>query len=348
MRRKLSFPLAALVFLLSPAALMPETRMLVSFSGPEAKSELGAIMDRDMAVELDRAGLTVVSGRGAATAAEAGEIRYGFSCVATGDKDWISLSIALSDRLSGKILASAVLDEPVTLELDARLAAAVRRMLAEAGLDKLPPRSEAKPTVVGAVGGKPRATKAASDGVPAAAVSAMPPGSEVRSAAIVPERRTGPSLQFHAAPLLIVGGGSDYFQYGADISVFLGGERRLGDLSLGGGLRADVARIFPTLAPGQGYVYLSSFGLEGRLIAPATGGFRFFVRAAGGPCLVAASPDSSSTELKLLPQGSSSLGLRLGDPESFTLDVDLGFYALFEREVPLMAFMPGLAAGWRL
>jgi len=38
----------------------------------------------------------------------------------------------------------------------------------------------------------------------------------------------------------------------------------------------------------------------------------------------------------------------LGDPESFTLDVDLGFYALFEREVPLMAFMPGLAAGWRL
>ncbi|MDA8424734.1 MAG: hypothetical protein M0Z80_01235 [Treponema sp.] len=322
--------------------------MLVSFSGPQSTSELGAIMDRDMTVELDRAGLTIVSGRGAEAAAGAGGIPYGFTCVAAGDKDVVRLSIALSDRASGRILASAELSEPVTLELDSRLAAVVRRMLAQAGLDKLPPHGEAKPAALGAVEGKPRATKAASAAVPAATVSAMPPGSDIRSATIVPEGRAGPSLQVHAAPLLIVGGGSDYFQYGADVSLFVGGDRRFGNLSLGGGLRTDVARIFPAAAPGQGYVYLSTFGLEGRLTAPATGGFRFFVRAAGGPCLVAASPDSSSAELKVLPQATSSLGLSLGHPEGFTLDVDLGFYALFEREIPLMAFMPGLAAGWRL
>jgi hypothetical protein len=88
----------------------------------------------------------------------------------------------------------------VTLELDAKLAATVRQLLATAGLDKLPPRSEAKPVALGGAEAKPPA-QAASTPVPEARVSALPLGPGVQSAAIVPERPAGPSLQFHTKPI---------------------------------------------------------------------------------------------------------------------------------------------------
>lgn len=352
--------LAAMVL---PLASHAQTRILIESSGGAEARGLAGIVERCAVLALERAGFAPARGSGAGEDPPEALLLCSSSLAAGG----YELSLELRSAAEGQaLLAEARLSGPLTLDLDERLIEEVSALVALSGLEPGPPPAP-RPAVASLPGdAAPRAGAAApaSASAEAPVLARAPAGGEAvlmtgpvpisagGEALVIPQSGGPPALSrlglgLSTAPVLVVGAASDYFRFGFDASCSLGYSFRFGSFSLEAGLRAGYALLYSAGQVG-GEVHLASLGPEFRGRWPAEGRLSAFLRAGLGPLYLAVAPETGETLGKILPACSAGLGLEFLPSPGFSLGLEVGLLAVFERNLPLLGLAPGLVAAWRL
>lgn len=348
--------LAAMVL---PLASHAQTRILIESSGGAEARGLAGIVERCAVLALERAGFEPAraGGEGAPEAL--------LLCSASLSESGFELSLELRSAGEGQtLLAEALLSGRLSLDLDERLIEEVSALLEASGLEPGPPPAP-RPAVASLPEERaPPAGAAASANAEAPVLARAPAGGEAvlktgpaplsagGEALVIPQSGGPPALSrlglgLSTAPVLVVGAASDYFRFGFDASCSLGYSFRFGSFSLEAGLRAGYALLYSAGQVG-GEVHLASLGPEFRGRWPAEGRLRAYLRGGLGPLYLAVSPESGETLGKLLPFCSAGLGLEFRPSPGFSLGLEVGLLAVFERNLPLLGLAPGLVAAWRL
>lgn len=377
MKRRFAFVLAALIL---PVQSYTQARILIESRSQTGAEGLSGLVGRCSAFAAGREGFEAVYPGGEPEEASLAAVLRCDSSLDGGD---YRLNLALyGPGKNQAALAEAGLSGRLSLDFDDRLIAAVRELISsaslkasrerdrgadskpEASLDEaleaelaelaalsFPARTSAEMTGGGA--GElpleeplPRETEALAPVVqPSASPAPIIPSPE--AARVDQARPSRLRLALSSAPLFVVGGASEYFRYGIDASCFLGLRFDLSPLGLEAGIRAGYDLIYSAGAVG-GELQLAALGVELKGSWPAEGLFSLRLRVGGGPLYLAASSESAGLLGKLLPFCSAGLGLDFRPAPGFTLGLDAGALAAFERSLPLFALAPGLSAAWRL
>ena len=344
--------LLVLAFMVLPLASHALTRILIESRGGAEARGLSGIVERCAALALERAGFEAYRGGGEGE----GPPEAILLCSSSLAEGSFELSLELRSAGEGQaLLAEALLSGRLALDLDERLIEEISALLADSGLE--PGTPPGPPPAASA----PRAGPAPLAGSPGAASAPAQPLGEApvlaRASAggepLVIPRAGAPGsasrlgLGLSTAPVLIVGAASDYFRFGFDAACSLGYSFRLDAFSVEAGLRAGYALLYSAGQVG-GEVHLASLGPELRARWPAEGRLGAVLRAGLGPLYLAVSPEGGETLGKLLPFCSAGLGLEFRPGPGFSLGLEVGFLAVFERNLPLLGLAPGLSAAWRL
>jgi hypothetical protein len=340
-----------LALLILPLPSYAQARILIESRFQTGGEDLSGIVERCAALAAGREGFEAIySGENPDGAASAAVLR----CDSSLDQGDYSLSLALfAPGEDQTALAEAGLSGRLSLDFDDRLIAAVCELISAASLE--PSRERA----------------AVTDSEPEApldeSLDAEPPDAEPEPVALVVRSPVSPApsipspvgarvdraspsrfaLSFASAPLFVLGAASDYFRYGIDSSCFFGLRFNHSAVELEAGLRAGYDLVY-SAGQVEGELHLASLGVELKGIWPAEAPFSLRLRAGGGPLYLAAASESAGLLGKVLPFCAAGLGLDFRPSAGFTLGLEAGLLAVFERSLPLFALAPGLSAAWRL
>lgn len=324
---------AALILCVYAPASAADDSVLQIIVSPDPVSGLDDVFYLAAGVELTRAGLTSrrvrtsVVGRSGATdmrlvgaAARSADAAFVLLLEYVRDDSGLSYRLALYATPSETPIATRCATSPIDIDLDARFAAAVRELIAEAG-----------------VGGR-RTEQTAIEGVDLALGASGTP---------VLERVAGPELSVVTSGLFVAGGGTDWFRYGAAASLsggYVPVGTRFGVLL---GVRSAVIRLF------------REEGVEGGDLSVVTGGAdvlvgtvyrapaRIGVRAsAGAAALVVVR--RTDTLAKVVPYAEAGLAARVPLGKMLAVGAEFNWLVVFEPGVPLMWLSPSVTVTMEL
>ena len=317
-----------LVFIL-PA--FSQARILVAATGTPSDPKLSSVLERAAMLAAQQSGFAATAwaqpgaaeGSAGSLTRDAEAIGAQFLLTIRFTEEGGSVTTAMSlARVGGSApLLTRTAGFPFDLDLDARVTAAAHELLVDPGVEAALRRAE---------------REAAPSGRPAAPA----PGRTPQVA-----RKWSPVFSGQAAPLLLIGSGSDYFRYGA-AALFFGGVRFPNrSMTIETGLRVGAARIFPIPVLPQATVYTFLGGPEVAIGTSPDAALGAGIRAGGGAAVITLQLPGASLLAKTVPfvDGGVSMTLRALGP--LHVGVDLGFLAIFEGGYPIMGVAPALLVG---
>ncbi|MFO7780791.1 MAG: hypothetical protein R6W94_04130 [Spirochaetia bacterium] len=305
--------MALLLAFIAVAALSGQPTIAQDVAGEPSDPELARIISRGARVELERAGLEVVSGE---------EAEFHFVGRYTVEDGVTTLDVSIRRNVDGEVMARKRDRAEVGLEFDSRVAALVRELTVDAGIART--RNEVQQDVAGQ---------------PPSPSTEPPAEVEVPATARAPR---GLQLGAGFSPVLITGGATEYFKYGVMPWISARYQFPIRSASAAAGFYAGGASVLPDVEDTDGTVWLLPFGPEVRVGPAADSAVRVSARLAGGPAAVSIETRQSGRLTKLVPfvLGGMLLTTRLG--EHFALGLDASYWVVFEEAYPLMAFLPGV------
>lgn len=369
MERSLVRLLWMLLLASTAAAAQAEPRIYLLASGTPSNPALSNVIERAAQLQLRGAGLTgVVGGRlpsvtggppEGATAAAQPQSSFVLSVRFRTESGKVLMDLSFADAAGGKLLDESSVAFPLDLNLDVRVGAAVKQVLASAAVRAAlaaarraadQTRAASSPHGSASPAGGPSVQ--AEGGVAGKAVPARPQESGVAtlapgaaSTATPAKPRWGFTASGQAAPLVLVGGASSYFRYGADLSLFAGTRLPTRGLVLQVGVKLGATELFPVsgLLPGQAYLLLA--GPEVRIENGVSSPVGVAARASAGAAVILLRMAGASTQAKTVPYVDAGLSTSLRLIGTVRLGVALGYLAAFESEFPIMGFAPALEVG---
>lgn len=342
-----------LAFMVLPLASHAQTRILIESRSETEGRGLAGVVERCATLALERAGFEPAFAAGDAAPAAS------LFCSSSLEGGGFELLLELRSSSEGQaLLAEARLAGRLSLDLDERLIEEIAALVAGSGLEPGPRRAPPLATA----GAPPAGDSPPGTTTGALAPFALLPGAEALAgdAAALPGASpstlpaaggsASPSrlgLDLSSAPVLVVGAAAEYFRFGFDASCSLGYSFRLDAFLLEAGLRAGYALLYSAGQVG-GEVHLASLGPELRVRWPVEGRFRALLRLGAGPLYLAVAPEAGESLGKVLPCCAAGLGLEFRPSPGFSLGLEVGILAVFERSFPLVGLAPGLVAAWRL
>ncbi len=324
-----------LLFVSSALAGFAQPQVYLDSLGSPQQATLRGVVDGAAKLELERAGLKALVVGGAADLSDAAVVRAArrsgspFLLLVRyrTESDTVALAASFIDAGSGRSLQERKESLAVDLNLDAHVAAAVRSLLED------------------------RAVQEAIEAARRAEARERSARSPVRAAVLQAGGRPsgaswGLAAGVQVAPLFLIGGGSNYFRYGADLSLFGGVQLTVRTLSLQTGLHVGATQLFPVagLLPGSAYLFLG--GPEVRL-GTASGAVRVAARASGGAAVIMVRMDGQAAQATTVPYAEGGLDASVEVMGGLALGMELDFLTAFESEYPIMGFAPSLTVGTR-
>ncbi len=349
---------AASFFFLLLVLILPafsQARILVAATGTPSDPKLSSVLERAAMLAAQQSGLAATAwARSGAAAGSAGSLTRDAEAIGaqflltirfTEEGGSVTMAMSLA-RVGGSApLLTRTADFPFDLDLDARVTDAAHQLLVDPGVEAALRRAEkeaapfGRPAPGARVGrtAEPGAAREQAAGGPAAAPA---PGRTPQVAG-----KWSPVFSGQAAPLLLIGSGSDYFRYGA-AALFFGGVRFPNrSMTIETGLHVGAARIFPIPVLPQATVYTFLGGPEVAIGTSPDAALGAGIRAGGGAAVITLQLPGASLLAKTVPfvDGGVSMTLRAVGP--LHVGVGLGFLAIFEGGYPIMGVAPALLVG---
>lgn len=316
----------------------------------EDQGPLSDVTRRSMAVELERAGLQVESREAVPpegmsqeelrSMAEAADVQYVAKLRFDSAGETASFGMALYDGATGRSLASLDKENiPLELEYDTVVARSARALLAEAGVrfDRLvaDERSISSPPT----------DEGEDPGFRQVPVTPEPPVDERGEQAL---GESGFAFGVGIAPALVTGEASDYLKFGFLASLSGGYRVRGSGMTLGLGLLAGAAKLYPEGSASTLDLYVLPFGTSLRVESSSSAALRVGVRASGGVALLSVNGGPQGDLAKFVPYALGGVEISYQVARSFLLRLESNYAVFFEEVYPIMAFSPSLAVEWQL
>lgn len=330
--------LCALLLVLAGAAAHAEDSILQIFVAIEADPRLEEVLYLAAGVELTRAGLT--SRRTQASVTDpSGAIDPGLvtSEARRTDADFVLLmvydtrpsevhiEVSLDRPVFDGPLASKNITSPLDLDLDSRVAAAVRELINEAGIERL--RTDR--TAIEGFDFSPRAPPV---GPPATEPAVTAPG--------LPEV-SGPELAVTTAGILIVGDGTRLFRYGVAASLSGGYVPAGRGVGVFMGARGSVIRFLANADVGGGTLYVVTAGPDVHVGSVYRSPARLAMRISGGVAAVIVAREED-TLAKSVPFAELGVFARLPVGRIVAVGMEINYLTVFEPGLPLMGLTPSI------
>lgn len=325
-----------LLFLLCGAAAFSQPLVYLEAVGSPPEAKLGGVVTGTAKLELMQAGLKPVGSRTAhapassdrtfVLAAKESGSPFLFLVRYTSTPEAVVMDLSFVDVTKDRIVKERHETLPLSLDLDSRVASAVQRLIED-------------PSVREAIARVPHTPERA----------APPGGAGTVGTPVRPQMTERSSWAFtfsgQASPLLLVGGGSTYFRYGADVSFFGGVQLPVSRISLQTGVQLGATQLFPVpgLLPGSAYLFLA--GLEARVGTPPPATVRIGARAGGGAAVIMVQMQGGSPQATTVPFVDGGVAASVRIVGAVALGVELGYLAVFESEYPVMGLAPALTVG---
>jgi len=361
------------VGLLAAAGLRADPMVLHEFHSVEPDSRLENLLYLSAAAELAEAGVSSTRDKGD----PAYRLRTGYEVQ---ERD-----VAVHYRLTPgeerqEILAELHVEGEIDVDLDRRVARAIRELLERAEIDpdpsreavieglfaarpvdpdeREPHRDEVLPDE--ASGRLQRRTPEPSEPEAAEAELVKPELAELE-----PEPESDPDMEsepdieaddertrgFEIAPAaggaFVVGEAAELFRYGAVGALTLGVTRGGSGPRLMYGGRVSVSRVFADRGVSGPPLYLTGIGPEVRVLTSPRSPIRGWGRATAGGALVALRT-SEGTPTKMVPFADAGVGARVAIGDRFAIGGEVGFAAFFDDETVIMGVSPTVALGVEL
>lgn len=337
------FAILLFFFLVTGLAAYGEVTVIVVSLGNPQDPGLSHVISSSAAVQLQQAGLAASSGTaagGATAGAGAKPNAAAFALFISYSRKGGQLALELSfrDTHTGKTISAFGKTVPFDLNLDTSVSQLVKALIA-------------RPEVVDAI---KRAEQAAQAQVAKAAPTPAPSGGALPVETIPP--RTAPAAaagarwrfvaDLHGAPMILVGTASNYFRYGADVSVFTALRLPPQKLSVETGLQVSASQLFSVFGSSDGRVYALSAGPEVRIGNAPGSPAHIGLTASGGASVILAQPAGAGFLAKTDPYVGAGINATMKIFRSVTLGVEIGSRVIFEERYPIVAVLPALAVGF--
>lgn len=346
------------LFLLATAGSLAQTqRVLHLATGTPADSALENVLTRAIRVELMRAGLSELAydtaERGRPTsesveeAAASASVDYVLLLVyeesnETGSSGTNQLKIVLTvtETASGAVLHESEFTSPVDLDLDSRVASALRAMVAQTriGGERVSGAGDSD-TTGPVVAGPTNGGDAQVGSSPATVQVGQPEPSRVV------EPPTGIGTTVAGAAMIVIGRASDFFRYGYTASLVVDYRFSLASFGVTAGVQAAFSQLFPAAGIRPGQVLLVSLGPNVSAGTVERRPVRLSGHISGGPAILMIEPDGSAFQAKLVPYVSAGIEATLGIGSSFFLGIEVNFMIAFEDVYPVMGLVPSIVIG---
>ena len=332
------------LLVLAGAAAHANDSVLQVFVGSEVDSRVEEVLYLAAGVELTRAGLTSRRTQVPVTDSSGAIDRSLVSQAA--DRAGADLVLLMAyERRASEIHIELLLDRPsfdgplaersmttpFDLDLDSRVAAVVRELIEEAGVE----RSRTAQTSIEGFGFSPRP--------PAAGPAAPEP------TVIPPElpRVSGPEFAVATSGLLVVGGATELFRYGVAGSLsggYVPAGRRLGILV---GARSSVIRFFTEESVVGGDLYVVTAGPDIHIGSAYRSPARVAVRSSAGVAALVI-VGAEETLAKSVPFVDLGVAVRLPLGRVISIGMEVNYLTVLEPDFPLMGFTPAFTVSLEL
>lgn len=330
--------------------------MLVAAIGNPENRALSEVVSTAASVELQTAGLSSSvesNGNGgaidqASAQKAASSLQSDFLLIIAYSEKNSMVEMALSFRgvRGGTTIGHEERRVAFDLNLDSHVSDAVQSLLAEPAVEKAIQNATEVATNARARTSAPRASRSSATNGGAAHGAAPRESSLTATAPVAPvSQHLRFAWSMKGEPLILVGNASNYFRYGAGVSMFAGLRFPERAITLEAGAVAGAAQLYPATGFSQGKVYTFLGGLQSRVGTRASFPIRLSARVSGGAAVIMVLPPSGATEAKTDLFASGGLAASLRIFKTVELGAELGLLAVFEQRYPILAFTPALTVG---
>lgn len=333
-----------------------QATVLVAAVGNPEDPALSEVIGKAASIELQSAGLSssVESHANSSQIDEAtaqrtaSSMQADFLLIIAYSQKASAVKMALSFRRvsDGTTIGHEEQTVPFDLNLDTHVSASVQSLLSEPAVENAIQGAIKKSRSARHPSSAPPSSIAGRTGGGAAPGKAPREPSPATTAGLAPTpRRLGFAWSMRGAPLLLVGNASNYFRYGAGLSMFTGMVFPRRVLTLEAGALTGAAQLFPAAGLSQGKVYTFLGGLQSRIGTRAGLPVQLSLRVAGGAAVIMLVPPSGSPEAKTDFFASGGLAASIRVFKAVEVGAELGLLAVFEERYPILAFAPSLTVG---
>ncbi len=336
--------LCAVLLVLAAAAAHAEESILQVFVSVEPDPRLEEVFYLAAGVELTRAGLTsrrtevsVTDSSGAidpglvAREARRTDANFVLLMVYETRPSEVHIELLLDHSVFDGPLAKRSMTSPLDLDLDSRVAAAVRALITEAGVE----RRRTERTAIEGFDLSPRAPPI------------DPPAMEPRVTDPGLPEVSGPELAVTTAGILVVGDGTTFFRYGVAASLsggYVPAGRAAGVFV---GARGSVIRFLANAKVGGGTLSVVTAGPDVHVGSVYRSPARLAMRISGGYAAVIVAREEE-TLAKSVPFAEVGVFARLPIGRVVAVGMEINYLTVFEPGLPLMGLSPSVILSMEL
>ncbi len=248
----------------------------------------------------------------------------------------LSVEMDLYESESGALLAAAETTAEIDFELDSAIAAAVRDLIAEAGIADSSVRGELEGVAPFLFVMRPEEPDEAPEGTAAPRDPELPLPPVLPEMAPAPPRAQGAEISVLGSALVMLGEATSLFRYGAGAALSTGYAFPLERSAVTLSGRVSANRVFSDEGVQGGRVFLWTFGPEIQLGTPSRAPSRSGLRASAGASVVTVDRPAGALH-KTVPYVDIGANTRLPLGKRSSLGGEVSLLAVFEGDMPLTA-----------
>ncbi|MBA7654183.1 hypothetical protein ES703_62059 [subsurface metagenome] len=150
------------------------------------------------------------------------------------------------------------------------------------------------------------------------------------------------------SPFLVNAGASEYFKIGFMPSFYVSYRISMSIGQLGLGIYAGINRFLAEGVIASAECLLIPIGVDLRYGTYDGLPIGLFVRISGGPAILTINPNETGRLSKVIPYVLGGIGLNIPFTKTFGIAVDTSYAVFFEKQYPIMGFIPSLYLYMRL
>ena len=335
-----------LLFAASLADLGAQERVVQLFASPAPDRQLESVFYLAIGVELTRLGLSTgrVTEPGATVPAssEPGElfrraverqweyillVRYEME---NGNSGSARVVLTLFREDFGTSLATVRLEAPLDIELDLRVAVALRRLVLQAGINRVPTGEEFIEGVTPVFDRPPETVE------PAPEIREVLRDAEPVAAAVA-----GFEYSVLMSGIVLLGDATEFFRYGMGGVVNVGYARQRDTFSATIGARLALMRVFTDSGISGGDLYITTLGPDIHVGTSVRAPSRVGARLCGGAALITVNA-RDETLRKIVPYLDVGFNARIPLGARLSFGGELSLLSVFEKEFPLVGISPAV------
>ena len=330
-----------LLFAVSLADLGAQERVVQLFASPAPDRHLESVLYLAIGVEFTRLGLS--TGR----VMESGELfrraverQWEYILLVeyemkNGDSGFTRIVLTLFREDPGNSLAVVRLEAPIDIELDLRVAAALRHLVLQAGINRVPTGNEFIEGVT-PVRGRPPETA-----VPAPEI--REPAPEIREVVCDAEPAAAAVAGFEYSVLMSgivpLGAATELFRYGVGGIAHVGFAWQRDTVSTSIGARLALMRVFTDSGISGGDLYITTLGPDIHVGTSVRGPSRVGVRLSCGAAIITVDA-RDQTLRKTVPYLDAGFNARIPLGARLSFGGELSLLSVFEKEFPFVGISP--------